>query len=218
MCGRFTLRTSPQKVVKQFDLGGIPDFTPRYNVAPTQMIAVIKRPGELTFAKWGLIPSWAKDTKIGNSLINARSEGVADKPSFRSAFKRGRCLVIADGFYEWRKDGKTKQPFFIRMKDNRPFAFAELSEHWTKGEKPIDSATIITTEPNSLMADIHDRMPVILPKDAYGLWLDPEFQGKEKLLSLLQPYPEDEMMAIPISTLVNSPKNENPACIEPLSE
>ena len=142
---------------------------------------------------------------------------MADKPSFRSAFKRGRCLVIADGFYEWRKDGKAKQPFFIRMKDDRPFAFAGLAEHWSKGEKPIDSCTIITTDPNPLMAPIHDRMPVIIPKDAYDLWLDPEFQGKDKLLSLFKAYPEDDMIATPVSTLVNSPKNDSPRCVEPVT-
>jgi putative SOS response-associated peptidase YedK len=171
MCGRFTLRTTPHLVAEQFDLAGVPDFSPRFNIAPTQQVLAVglqdgTRHG--SFLRWGLISPWAKDTKIGNSLINARADGLADKPSFRSAFKRGRCLVIADGFYEWRKDGKAKQPFFIRMKDNRPFAFAGLSEHWSKGEKPIDSATIITTDPNQVMAPIHDRMPVILPKAAYG--------------------------------------------------
>jgi putative SOS response-associated peptidase YedK len=219
MCGRFTLRTSPQKVADQFDLADVPAFSPRFNVAPTQQVLAVRlKDGARcpAFLRWGLIPSWAKDTKIGNSLINARADGVADKPSFRSAFKRGRCLVVADGFYEWRKDGKAKQPFFIRMKDDRPFAFAGLSEHWSKGEKPIDSASLITTEPNPLMATIHDRMPVILPKEYWDLWLDPEFQSKEKLLSLLQPYPTDEMVATPVSTLVNSPKNENPECVVPI--
>ena len=121
-------------------------------------------------------------------MINARAETVAEKPSFRSAFKRGRCLVVADGFYEWKKTGKAKQPLYIRLKDEHPFAFAGLAEHWHRGDRVIDSCTIITTDPNELMADIHDRMPVILSPDDYDLWLDPEFEGKEKLLSLLRPY------------------------------
>jgi putative SOS response-associated peptidase YedK len=220
MCGRFTLRTSPQQVAIQFDLAEVPEFSPRYNIAPTQQILAVQLKDGVrhpAFLHWGLIPSWAKDTKIGNSLINARADGVSDKPAFRSAFKRGRCLVVADGFYEWRKDGKAKQPYFIRMKDDRPFAFAGLCEHWSKGETPIDSASLITTEPNPLMATIHDRMPVILPKESWDLWLDQEFTSKEKLLDLLKPYPADEMVATPVSTTVNSPRNETPACIVPVA-
>lgn len=127
------------------------DWQPRFNIAPTQAIPIVKG-GQLMLAKWGLVPSWAKDPKIGNRMINARAEGIADKPSLRSAFKKGRCLVVADGFYEWKKAGSTKQPYFIRMKNDRPFAFAGLSEHWHHGDDVIDSATIITTEPNPLMS------------------------------------------------------------------
>jgi putative SOS response-associated peptidase YedK len=218
MCGRFTLRTSPQEVAKTFGLIEIPDLRPRYNVAPTHQVLTISlqdgnRHGQLR--RWGLVPSWADDPKIGYRLINARAETIADKPAFRSAFKRSRCLVVADGFYEWKKgtDAKTKQPYYIRLKKDRPFAFAGLAEHWSRNGEPIESCTLITTDPNDLMAEIHDRMPVILPKDAHDLWLDPEFEGKEKLLSLLRPYPADEMTAYPISTLVNSPRNDVPACI-----
>ncbi len=219
MCGRFTLRTSAQEVAKTFGLVEVPDLRLRYNVAPTQQVLTItlqdgKRHSQLR--RWGLVPSWADDPKIGYRLINARAETVADKPSFRSAFKRSRCLVVADGFYEWKKgaDAKTKQPFYIRLKKDRPFAFAGLTEHWSRNGETIESCTLITTDPNELMAEIHDRMPAILPSDDYDLWLDPEFEGKEKLLSLLRPYAADEMTAYSISTLVNSPKNDVPACIE----
>ncbi len=219
MCGRFTLRTSPQEVAKTFGLLDVPDYRLRYNVAPTQQVLTItlrdgKRQGSIRC--WGLVPSWADDPKIGYRLINARADTVASKPSFRSAFKRSRCLVVADGFYEWKKgvDAKTKQPFYIRLKKDRPFAFAGLAERWSRNGETIESCTLITTDPNELMAEIHDRMPAILPADDYDLWLDPEFEGKEKLVSLLRPYPADEMTAYPISTLVNSPKNDVPACIE----
>ncbi len=200
-------------------MSDIPLFEPRYNIAPTQSVAAIRlRDGrrQLSFLHWGLIPSWANDASIGNRLINARADAVADKPSFRSAFKKSRCLVVADGFYEWKKAGKAKRPFYIRLKDEQPFAFAGLAEHWHRGDQVIESCTIITTEPNELMADIHDRMPVILSPKEYDLWLDPEFEGKEKLLSMLRSYPADEMMAYPVSTVVNSPRNEKAECVVPI--
>jgi putative SOS response-associated peptidase YedK len=220
MCGRFTLRVSAQEVAKVFQVAvaDLPLFSPRFNVAPTQQVLAIRlRDGkrQASFHQWGLIPSWADDPKIGYRMINARADGVAVKPSFRSAFKRGRCLIVADGFYEWKKNGKAKQPYFIRLKSDKPFAFAGLAEHWHRDDKVIDSATIITTEPNELMAGIHDRMPVILSPDDYGLWLDPEFEDRDKLQSLLRPYPADDMTAFPVSTLVNSPTHETPACIDP---
>lgn len=218
MCGRFTPRTSPQAVAKAFALADVAEFSPRYNVAPTQQVLAIRLhegKRQASFLHWGLIPSRADDPKIGYRMINARADGVATKPSFRSAFKRSRCLIVADGFYEWKKTDGAKQPYFARLNSDKPFAFAGLAEHWHRGEQTIDSATIITTEPNELMADIHDRMPVILSPDDYDLWLDPEFEGKEKLQSMLQPYPADEMTAYPVSTLVNSPMNEKSACVEP---
>ena len=220
MCGRFTLRSNQRAIAEVFGLADIPLIEPRYNVAPSQAVAAIKlHEGQrrLSFLKWGLVPSWADDPSIGNRMLNARSETVAEKPAFRSAFKKHRCLIVADGFYEWQKNGKAKQPFYIRLKDGRPFAFAGLAEHWHRDDKTIDSCTVITTGPNELMADIHDRMPVILSPEDYDLWLDPEFQGKEKLLSLLKPYPADEMTAYPVSTIVNSPRNETPECVEALS-
>jgi putative SOS response-associated peptidase YedK len=219
MCGRFTLRTSTKDIVKQFGLLDAIDLKPRYNIAPTQHIAAIKLDPEtgtrkLSMCRWGLIPSWADDLKIGYSMINARAESVAMKPAYRSAFKKGRCLIVADGFFEWKKVGSAKQPFFIRIKDDEPFAFAGLSEHWHRGDQVIDSCAIITTEPNELMESIHDRMPVILSPEDYELWLEPDFHGQGKLLEMLKPYPAEEMEASPVSTTVNNPRNETKECIE----
>ncbi len=216
MCGRFTLRARLNDLLAEIGLQESLEYAARYNIAPTQQVPIVVG-GHAKLARWGLIPSWATDPKIGNSLINARADTVADKPSFRHAFKRGRCLVLADGFYEWHKVGKGKQPYFIHRKDDRPFAFAGLSERWSKGETPLDTFTVITTEPNALMAPIHDRMPVILSKEAYGRWLDPELQDKEELLSFLRPYPGGELIAEPVSTLVNSPRNDSPQCVEPIA-
>ena len=174
MCGRFTLRTPTKAIVEAFGLVDAFDLKPRFNIAPTQQVAAVRLDPEtgtrqLSMYRWGLVPSWADDPSIGYRMINARAESVAIKPAFRSAFKKGRCLIVADGFYEWKKVGKSKQPFFIRLKDDEPFAFAGLSEHWHRSELTIDSATIITTEPNELMEGIHDRMPVILSPEDYDL-------------------------------------------------
>lgn len=219
MCGRFTLRSSPKAVAQAFGLSDIPDFEPRYNIAPTQPVASIRLQHghrQLSFLHWGLVPYWAKDPSIGNRLINARADTVANKPSFRSAFKKSRCLVVADGFYEWKETGTKKQPYYIRLKHDKPFAFAGLAEHWHRDDETIDSCTIITTEPNELTADIHDRMPAILSPHDYDLWMDPDFQGKEELLALLCPYPADQMTAHPVSTVVNSPRNETAECVVPV--
>ena len=166
-----------------------------------------------------MIPSWAKDPSIGNRLINARAETLTEKPSFRSAFRRRRCLVLADGFYEWRQipGQKGKVPMYIQMKDRELFAFAGLWEHWNAPDgSHILSCTIITTSPNPLMEEIHNRMPVILPKEGYSLWLSPDEEDPQMLSELLRPYPHEEMMAYPVSTMVNSPANESPECIVPL--
>lgn len=171
---------------------------------------------ELVLMRWGLIPSWATDTRIGSRLINARSETAAEKPSFRAAYKRRRCLVIADGFYEWKKNGRSKQPYLIQMKSLRPFAFAGLWEIREKSESRIESCAILTTTPNSLMTDIHDRMPVILSDESADLWLDHQIEQPTVLSSLLVPFPAAEMEAIPVSSLVNSPCNESPHCVVPL--
>jgi putative SOS response-associated peptidase YedK len=167
--------------------------------------------------RWGLIPSWADDASIGNRLINARAETAAEKPSFRSAFKHRRCLIPTSGFYEWQKVGTKKQPHYIRRPDEVPFAFAGLWERWEKGGEPIESCTILTTEANGMMRPIHDRMPVILGPEAWGQWLDPEGKESLPLKPLLRPYPDDWLTAYPVSTRVNNPKYDAPACVAPLN-
>ena len=221
MCGRFVLTANPDVIQTAFDLTSIPaQMTPRYNIAPTQPVAVITNddPKALTFYRWGLIPSWAKDIKIGNQMINARSESVHEKPAFRSAFKRRRCLIPSDGFYEWRKEGGDKIPMFIHLKDREIFAMAGLWESWHSADgSEIRSCTILTTEANSFMQTMHDRMPVILHKDDYEFWLSPEEQPVPALQALLKPFEPDAMAAYPVSKMVNRPNNDVPECIEPVA-
>ena len=219
MCGRFVYAAQCDENQLAFPQVVFPNEIPlRYNVAPGQDITAIANTAEPradTF-KWGLIPSWAKDHKIGNRLINARGETLAEKPSFRTAFKRRRCLIPATGFYEWQRnpDGRTKTPIYIALKSGTPFAFAGLWESWHSPEgQRIQSCTIITTEPNDLMAPIHNRMPVIIPADAYNLWLDPA--ERTDLQDLLVPYAAQEMIAHPVSTLVNNPRNDTLDCLKP---
>jgi len=221
MCGRFVLMTPGKSLAERFGLEEVLDLEPRYNIAPTQVVAVIRVDREtlqrrLVQVKWGLIPFWAKDTSIGNRLINARGESAAEKPAFRSAFKTRRCLVPADGFYEWEKrKGGQKQPYLVRNADGSPFAFAGLWEIWTGPEGEIvESCTILTTDANDLTRPIHERMPVILhPKD-YDLWLDPEVKDPELLKPLLRPYPSEEMVAEPVSSKVNKATYDAPDCVE----
>lgn len=223
MCGRFTLTTSPEQLRAAFYGLTVPDqIQPRYNIAPTQPVAVVANDGnfKLDYFIWGLIPSWAKDPSIGNRMINARAETLAEKPSYRAAFQRRRCLVLADGFYEWRQepDSRSKTPIFIRLDSGKPFAFAGLWENWNAPDgSNILSCTIITTEPNSLMQTIHNRMPVILPKEAFPTWLEPREVAPQRLQELLIPFPAERMVAYPVSTLVNSPANDDPRCITPQS-
>jgi putative SOS response-associated peptidase YedK len=223
MCGRFTQTASPEIIAQQFEITNPPLFTPRYNIAPSQPIAAIRIDPDTTtrtlvMLRWGLIPPWAKDPKIGFQCINAKAETVAEKPSFRSAFKKRRCLVVATGFYEWQVHGTRKQPMWVGLRSNRPFAFAGLWEHWTPAEgETLETCTIITTAPNDLMAPIHNRMPVILPPTSYDQWLDPTFQQVETLNALLRSYPSEELMAYPVSTLVNNPRHDVPQCLEPVS-
>lgn len=223
MCGRFSQTATPEIIIEQFGVNDSPLFQPRYNIAPSQSIAAIRIEPDTTTRKlvmlrWGLIPSWAKDAKIGNQCINAKAETVAEKPSFRSAFKKRRCLVVATGFYEWQVQGARKQPMWIGLRSKRPFAFAGLWEHWKPAEgEPIDTCTIITTEPNDIMAPIHNRMPVILTPTSYDQWLDPTFQKIETLNGLLRPYQSEELTAYPVSTLVNNPRHDTPQCLEPVS-
>jgi putative SOS response-associated peptidase YedK len=223
MCGRFTLRTSPVALAEIFALLREPVWPPRYNITPSQPVAVIRQEsGARVWSAllWGLIPSWSKDAGMGARMINARAETVAQKPSFRGAFRHRRCLIPADGFYEWKKaGGKTKQPFYIGLHDERPFAFAGLWEHWEAPDgSAIESCTIITTEANDLLHDVHDRMPVILSDEDYDRWIEPQTSNGDELQQLLRPYPSELMACRPISTLVNNPKNDAPECIEPAGE
>jgi putative SOS response-associated peptidase YedK len=222
MCGRFTITATPAQLQQAFPGIAVPaQMTPHYNIAPTQPIAVVPNDGRnaVDFFVWGLIPSWAKDPSIGNNLINARAETLADKPSFRTAYKRRRCLILADGFYEWKKNPgqRGKTPHYITLKDRQPFAMAGLWEQWFSPDgSEVKSATIITTEPNELMAQLHNRMPVILSPNDYALWLDPGEHAPADLQSLLVPYAAREMVFYPVSTMVNSPANDVPACVLPL--
>jgi putative SOS response-associated peptidase YedK len=220
MCGRFTLTSDLDRLTEHFAFRATNlSYTPRYNIAPSQPVLTLidaqeRRAG---FLRWGLIPSWAKDPSIGDRMINARAETVAEKPSFRRALQKRRCLVLTDGFYEWRKEGKQKTPLFIALKSHEPFAFAGLWETWKSSTgEVIHSCTIITTTPNALMESIHNRMPVILPRAAEEPWLDRTVEDPQSLLRLLTPYPAEEMVAYPVSQLVNSPRNDTPACIEPV--
>lgn len=221
MCGRFTLTADPNDLREAFPWLNIPEApAPRYNVAPSQPVAVIPNDGknQMDYFVWGLIPPWAKDPSIGNRMINARAETLTEKPSFRTAFRRRRCLIPADGFFEWKQDAgsKSKTPMYIQLKSGKPFALAGLWERWdSKDGSTIFSCTIITTQPNELMQSIHNRMPVILPSNTYTQWLDPGEPNLSFLSGLLQPYPAEELIAYPVSRLVNSPANDLPACIEP---
>ena len=217
MCGRYTLKTPVDTLVEQFGIDEYPSsITASYNIAPTQEVAAVIAEDEkrkLQMLRWGLIPSWADDPGIGNRMINARAETVSQKPSFRNAFKQRRCLILTDGFYEWKRIQGGKQPYYIHMKDGSPFAFAGLWETWRNGQE-IRSCTIITTEANELVGGIHNRMPVILPPEDYELWLDPDFEEKKALTSFLRPYPSDVIEAYPVSRRANSPSNNAPDCIE----
>ncbi|GAB1538567.1 SOS response-associated peptidase [Scytonema sp. NUACC21] len=222
MCGRFTLSQPATALAQSFHLEKAPDLEPQYNIAPTQMVAAVlynqeSDRRELHSLRWGLIPSWAKDPGMGSKLINARSETVAEKPAFRTAFKRQRCLVVADGFYEWQqRDGK-KQPFYFRLQNENPFGFAGLWEQWKSPQgETITSCTILTTVANELLQPIHDRMPVILQQQNYDFWLDPLLKVPEMLQQLLQPYPSEAMTAYPVGTVVNNPRHNSPDCVKSL--
>ena len=218
MCGRYTITIDADSAREDLGIVQMPaDFTPRFNVAPTQPIAVVAdantRAAE--WMRWGLIPSWAKDPSIGSKLINARAETVNEKPSFRAAFAKRRCLILADGFYEWQKGAGAKgrsQPYYFRREDGKPFAFAGLWEFWKSPEgEPIRSATIITTAANDLVRPVHERMPVMLSGDDLWAWL--EGASESDLLALLKPYPPEQMMRFPVSPMVNRPEYDRPDLI-----
>ncbi len=231
MCGRFTLIAwdeiegrfvpagSGMDMIRERFAGA--DLAPRYNIAPTQDVITITSDGEANTARsmrWGLVPSWAKDISIGNRMINARAETLSERPSFRSAFRRRRCLVIADSFYEWKRNGRSRTPMRISLESGELFGFAGLWESWNSPDgRRILSCTIVTTAANEFLAPIHDRMPVILSQDAEPMWLDPDVQDTDALSELLTPYPSERMAAYEVSSVVNSAANDVPECIAPVS-
>ena len=221
MCGRYELHSNPAAIALAFGLAHPPSVRPRYNVAPMQEVPIVRVSAsgsrEFVAVRWGLVPRWAKDPAIGSKMINARGETVATKPSFRTAFRRHRCLIPANGFYEWMPaaDGR-KQPVLIAMKDGSVFAFAGLYERWLTGDgEPLDSCTILTTDANDLLRAVHDRMPVIVPADQYARWLDPAQDGPQALVA---PYPSDAMTWWPVSSRVNSVRHDDASLIERLPD
>jgi putative SOS response-associated peptidase YedK len=222
MCGRYTLISAPEAIRALFRYPERPNFPPRYNIAPAQPIAIVRLArGEREFAlvRWGLLPSWMKDPRAFSLLINARGESVQDKPAFRAAMRRRRCLIPADGFYEWKRAGARKQPYYIRRADGAPLAFAGLWETWTgpNGEE-LETAAIVTTTANRQLAAIHDRMPVILEPDAFELWLDCDRVDAKTAAALIAPAREGLLELHPVSAAVNRTANDAPALIEPMPE
>ena len=236
MCGRYALLINDRQLWRRFVTPafmideGVPDTPPRYNIAPTQPVPIIRDhqgEREVTLVSWGLVPGWVKELRQARRPINARSETAADSGMFRAAMKYRRCLVPASGFYEWKKLGEakpgprggkgkvTKQPYYICMADDEPFAMAGLWEHWQDEHgNELETCTVLTTTPNEMMRDIHDRMPVILHPEHHDRWLDAKQQDVDKVADLLRPFPADQMYAVPVDTYVNSPKNDNPRCTE----
>ena len=216
MCGRYTLTIDIKIVAEKFGVPAALDTSPRYNIAPTQEVVSVMRNGasHLARLRWGLIPSWAKDESIGSRMINARAETLTEKPSFKGLLRSKRCLIVADGFYEWKQENGSKIPMYMTLKSGEPFAFAGLWDLWKSPEgEHIRSCTIITTEPNDLVAPIHNRMPAILLPGAYADWLDPDMRDEQALSHWLAPYPAEEMTARPVSRLVNDPKRDSPELI-----
>ena len=225
MCGRFTLRASAKDIADLFSVEVQLELLPRFNIAPTQEVLAIRAiqgdapalSRQAVKLRWGLVPSWAEDPTIGNSLINARAETVAIKPAFRKAFAERRCLIVADGFYEWRKTASGKQPYYVTRADGQPFAFAGLYERWRRGELAIESCTIVTTEANEFLRSLHHRMPVILSPTQYDRWLDPSLVEPQQFQSLLQSLSCDELDMRPVSPVVNRPGNDSADCVAPFS-
>ncbi|MGE0652906.1 MAG: SOS response-associated peptidase [Alphaproteobacteria bacterium] len=225
MCGRYSVTLPPEAMAKLFRaIGALPNFPPRYNAAPGQPLPVIRRAPdgrrELTLARWGLIPSWSKGPDSRYSMINARADTVAEKPAYRGPFRHRRCLVPADGFYEWREAGKGgKQPYYFSLKSRETFAFAALWDRWVSAQgDEVDSFAIIVTDANACVAPVHDRMPVILPPDAYAVWLGEEEAAASRLTALLGPAPAESMQAWTVSRDVNRPANDRPDLIAPFCE
>lgn len=230
MCGRLTLQTETDQLSNFLAKLQMPLFAklgPRYNICPTQPVACIRQVNdsrrETAMLRWGLVPFWSKELKIGARMINARSETVTTKPAFRAAFRARRCLIVADGFYEWKKTGKTKQPYYISRNDRQPFFMAGLWESWQNKNKAgddsaqaVETCSVLTTEANPLMQPLHDRMPVILEPPKVDIWLDNQFEDRNQLQKLLVPYAANEFQTWPVSTRVNKPGNDHPDCIEPI--
>jgi putative SOS response-associated peptidase YedK len=221
MCGRYRLSRRKQLIEEYFETDNEVDWEPRYNIAPSQAVGIIRqdasrRERHFSLARWGLIPSWATDASIGFKTINARAETVANKPAFRDAFLSRRCLLPADGFFEWQRSGREKQPFHFGMLDDSLFAFAGLWDRWRDPTGTlIESCSILTTTPNSLLADVHDRMPVILHQQDYDLWLDPGFKDRKPLAKLLVPFDAAKMRSFPVSGRINAVANDDPDCVVP---
>jgi len=222
MCGRFAFYSPREAITAIFDVEFPLALEPRFNISPTQYVVALRQQddGDRGFAiepallRWGLIPSWSKDPRIGNRMINARAETVAEKPAFRTAFKRRRCIVLADGFFEWRRTDDGKIPYFISMKNRQPFAMAGLWERWSGADSPIESCTIITTAANRMMTSLHDRMPVILSTENTRRWIDTADDSREALLSLLAPADNDLLQYWEVSRSVNNSRNDGPELIE----
>jgi putative SOS response-associated peptidase YedK len=222
MCGRFTLTATPEALNKLFPLFEGLDLQPQYNIAPSQNVLAIRMKhgtaeAEAVRLHWGLIPSWADDANIGYKLINARLETARDKPSFRAAFKQRHCLILADGFYEWQKIGKAKQPYHIRLRDGSPFALAGLWEKWEREGKSIESCTILTTDANATVREVHNRMPVIVDPKHFRDWLTAPADGKSAGFDYLGPYPPEALTAVAVNPVVNNPRANGPQCLEPLN-
>ena len=219
MCGRFNLTANAAEIEKAFDLfESLGDLTPRYNIAPTQQVLAIRQDeGKRAFCRlrWGLVPFWADDLKIGYKLINARADGIATKPSFRDALKKRRCLIPATGFYEWRTEGKAKRPFHVFRQDHRPFAFAGLWERWNKGDTPVESCTIVTTDANDFMKSLHTRMPVILDPKDYDLWLGPATEPAKESSSFCMHRSARDGRWSRFPPKVNNAQFDGPECVEP---
>lgn len=219
MCGRFTLRMPVKELAPLFEVASDFETVPRYNIAPTQSVLAVRQGGDgkrqIVGLRWGLVPAWADDPSIGNRAFNARSETAAEKPMFRSAIKTRRCAILADGFYEWKREGNSKLPLLFEMTHGEPFAIGGLWERWNREGAGMETCTLLTTAANELMATIHDRMPVVVPRAALAAWLNPEPLSKAKLEEFFVPFPSEGMRSTAVNPIVNNARNEDPRCVAP---
>lgn len=223
MCGRILLTSSGRELAEAFDLAEAPELSPRFNIAPSQSVGTLTSvSGQRAFSlrRWGLIPAWAKDPSVGYRMINARSETASEKPAFRDALRRRRCIVPANGFYEWARSGREREPHWFRTRSDPFMAMAGLWERWTSRDSDdvIESFSILTTDANASVCTVHDRMPVLLRREDFDRWLDPAVEDPEALRPLLAPCPDDWLVGQPVSPRVNDPRNDDPACLLPPSE